>query len=247
MTNFLRIAILEDEWVARSYLSELVTLSGLGRIVGAFEFAADLEAVLLSQDFCDVAFIDIRLEPNPTAGIALVKKFAGHRPVPHFVFATAQPEHALDAWELGVSDYLLKPYSPERVTRCLARITNARQRSVAPMPDRLVARKKRNLVFLDLEDIVAFEAQDRAILVHSGGEMYEVDLTLATLESTFGDHFKRVHRNWLVPLAHVRELRRDEGEMMLLVGANHLQVPVSREKAHEVRESLLTVPGIRRR
>lgn len=243
----LRVVILDDEWAARGYLAELVSGSGLGQVVGAFDNSTELEQVLRAGDCCDLALIDIHLEPNPTAGIDLVKRMAGHRPLPYFVFSTAHTEHALAAYDLGVVDYLLKPYSAERVTRCLLRVQDAHRRREELVPERLVARKKRNLVFLEIDRVIAFEAQDRTTVVHAADGTYELDLTLAALSTTFAGRFTRVHRNWLVPLTLVRELVRDDGEISLLLGDRGLSVPVSRDKAQEVKELLLTGPGLRRR
>ena len=81
-------------------------------------------------------------------------------------------EHALEAFELGVADYLLKPFTQKRVNQCLQRLAQrlaGRFSAAGPSgPTRIVARNKRNLVFLDVESVWAFESADRLTLVHSG-------------------------------------------------------------------------------
>jgi DNA-binding LytR/AlgR family response regulator len=174
----------------------------------------------------------------------------GARPL--FVLATAFGQHALKAFDLGVADYLLKPFSEERVQQCLRRIQERRP-IAGPGPLRVVARRKRNLVFLDSAEIWAFEASDRLSFVHSREGKFDIDLSLAAIESSFGRSLIRVHRNWLVNLAFARELERDASETTLFVGASigdesqRIRVPVSRDRAQAVRNALLAnATGVRR-
>jgi DNA-binding LytR/AlgR family response regulator len=116
-------------------------------------------------------------------------------------------------------------------------------------PVRIVARRKRNLVFLDRSEVWAYEAADRLTFVHSSQGKFDVDLSLAAIEASSGS-LTRVHRNWLVNLDRVRELVREEGELALRVGQDlgtaHVRVPVSRDRARAVRELLLrSATGVR--
>lgn len=108
---------------------------------------------------------------------------------------------------------------------------------------RVVARKKSSLVFLDPEEIWAFEAADRLAFVHCRQGRFDIDLSLAAIERSFGHALTRVHRNWLVNLDRVTELARDLGETALLiggkVGSEGLRVPVSHDHAKAVRDLLL--------
>jgi hypothetical protein len=84
--------------------------------------------------------------------------------------------------------------------------------------------------------------------------VFDIDLSLAAIELSFGKRFLRVHRNWLVNTTHVRALDRDPGETVLVVGAGYeetsagIRVPVARDRALAVREQLLaTCTGLRQR
>ena len=74
---------------------------------------------------------------------------------------------------------------------------------------------------------------------------FNVDLSLSAIEASFGRALVRVHRNWLVNLAHVRELERDGGATSVFVGSGvgpescGVRAPVSRDHAQELREMLL--------
>ena len=117
----------------------------------------------------------------------------------------------------------------------------------------MVARRKRSLVFLDPADIWAFEASDRLSYVHSRLGKFDVDLSLASIETSYGRSLMRVHRNWLVNLAYARELEREGSETTLFVGASigdesqGIRVPVSRDRAQALRNALLAnATGVRR-
>lgn len=239
----LRALVLEDEWPARNYLVQLIEATGLAEVVGAVAGLGEARDVLAALAV-DVVFVDVQLSAGEN-GLELVQSMApsGGAP-PAFVLATAFSQHALEAWNLGVVDYLLKPFSEERVEQCLRRIAGRRQ-----MPGsgalRVVARRKRSLVFLDPTDIWAFEASDRLSYVHSRLGRFDIDLSLAAIESSFGRSLMRVHRNWLVNLDFVRELEREDGETTLFVGASlgdesqGIRVPVSRDRAQPLRTALL--------
>ena len=83
-------------------------------------------------------------------------------------------------------------------------------------PARIVARRKRSLVFLEPPEIWAFEAADRLTFVHTMHGTFDIDLSLAAVEASFGRAFVRVHRNWLVNAMHIKELERDGHETQAL-------------------------------
>lgn len=88
----------------------------------------------------------------------------------------------------------------------------------AQRPRRVVARRKKSLVFLDPQTIWAFEAADRLTYVHAPEGRFDIDLSLAAIEASFGRALFRVHWNWLVNLTCVKELDRDSGGAIVTVG-----------------------------
>jgi len=246
----LRALVVEDEWAARNYLVELLERSGAVEVIGAAASAEDARDVLRSRESpIDVAFVDVRLvgTERDDEGLDVVRSFARQPGAPMFVLATAFAQHALEAFDLGVVDYLHKPFTTERVAQCIERL-RARRSShpAATGPVRIVVRRKRALVFLRLEEVWAFEAAERLAFVHSSRGKFDVDLSLAAVEASFGRSLLRVHRNWLVSADHVKELEGAGSETELLVG--DLRVPVARERAQAVREALMQgTLGIRAR
>jgi len=253
----LRVLVVEDEWPARNYLVELIEASGLAEVVGAVGSVDEARQALDGGPpgvAIDVAFVDVQLEGGTETGLSLVRSMASAQRAPMFVLATAYEQHALEAFELGVVDYLLKPFNEERVVQCLKRVQGRRPAPEVPGDaPRIVARRKRSLVFLKPEEIWAFEAADRLTFVHTLHGTFDIDLSLAAVEASFGRAFVRVHRNWLVNAMHIKELERDGHETRLFVGSGvadagqGVRVPVARERSAAVREMLLAnATGLRR-
>jgi two-component system, LytTR family, response regulator LytT len=255
-TARLQALVVEDEWPAREYLVELLLATRQVEVVAAVAGAAEAREALGPGGIeVDVAFVDINLVSSggDEAGLQLVRELAGSKGAPLFVMATALRQHAAEAFDLDVVDYLLKPFSEERVGECVARIARRRARRNTPTPVRVVARSKRGLVFLQQSEVWAFEASERLSYVHSRGGRFDVDLSLAAIEASLGAGWLRVHRNWVVNQEHVKALERDElGSTLVLGGvvgaeAGDLRVPIARDKVQVVRDALLVgTTGIRR-
>jgi DNA-binding LytR/AlgR family response regulator len=234
----LRVLVVEDEAPARDYLVELLQLcDGIGEVVAAGNVAQATEAMRDPHGIA-AAFVDIRLvdRSGDATGLVWATAVMASPAPPLLVFATAAPEHALAAFEAGAVDYLLKPFTPVRVSRCVDRL-HARRQPRTSAPTRLLARAGSSLVFLAVDGVYAFEAADRMTHVHHVDGRFLVDPSLAALEHDLAPRLIRVHRNWLVAVDHVRRLERGP-EPTLVVGPR-LQVPVSRDRAALVREALL--------
>lgn len=253
----LRVVVVDDEWPARSYLVELLQSTGAAEVVAAVATVAEAQQALAPQAGAgvDVAFVDVQLAAGDDhGGLRWIREASREARAPRFVLATAYRQHAAEAYELGVADYLVKPFTPQRVAACVQRlhVQGAAGRADHAIPLRIAARRQRAIVFLELDEVWACEASDRLTYVHSARGRYDLDLTLSAIGSSFGRTMLRVHRNWLVNASRVLELDREAGDMSLFVGSvaggerTGVRVPVAKERATEVRELLLaTARGVR--
>lgn len=246
----LRALVVEDEWAARNYLVELLEGSNLALVTGAIASADEARGLLLGEgrSAFDVVFLDIRLAGR-TEGLHIARELVGLSHAPWLVLATAFHAHAIEAFDLGVVDYLLKPFTEQRVEQCLRRLHARRPRPLPARPLRIAARRQKSLVFFDRDEVWAFEAAERLTRVHTARGIFDVDLSLSAIEASMGRAFNRVHRNWLVNVAHIRELERD-GETRVWVGhgdGHGMHVPVARERSTQLRDLLLAgATGLRR-
>ncbi len=243
--------VLEDEWPARNLLVELLRGTGEFGNLAAVATVQEAKQVLECGELgIQVVFADIRLtgRPDDVSGLQWVRSLQALPQPPMVVLATAVAHHAVEGFELGAVDYLLKPYAEQRVQRCVERLLSRHRSATEPSsPLRLVARDQNALVFLEVEGMLAFEAADRLTYVHHDKGKYCIDLSLQAIDALLESQSLRVHRNWLVAPHQVRSLARDSGELVLRVGET-LVVPVSRDRARAVREQLLKgAIGIRTR
>jgi len=148
---------------------------------------------------------------------------------------------------------------------------NARSRSVtgkeeAPRSTFLVRGRRREpilriaarsgghrIVLLDFREVWAFETRARLAFVHSVFGRFDIDVSLAELELMLGPDFLRVHRNWLIAVKKVRQLRRKSGALDLFVGervvdeSHGVFAPIAPGRIREVRRQLLgDAVGLRR-
>jgi DNA-binding LytR/AlgR family response regulator len=247
-----RALVVEDEWAARNYLVEMLHASGHAVVVAAVATLPEAQQALAPGGIAvDVAFVDIHLGHGDEAGMHLVRTLAGTPQAPLFVLATALSQHAVEAYALGVADYLLKPIHEDRVTECLLRLQQRLAHTASrSVPDRVVARSKKGLVIFARDEVWAFEAAGRLMFVHTARGRFDVDLSLAAFEVSLGSDFLRVHRQWLVHTAHVRAIENEDGETVVVVGDEppaEVRVPVARERRGAVRDLLLHgATGLRR-
>lgn len=252
----LRALIIEDELPAREYLVELLEESKLAEVVGAVGNVDQARQALResSRFTVDAVFVDVRLAGSGDAsGLGLVRQFAQEPNAPMFVLATAFKEHAIEAFSLDVVDYLLKPFTAERVNECLRRLLARRPAMHASARARIVARHQKKLVFLEPDEVLAFEASERLTFVHTLHGKFDVDLSLSVIELSLGRTLMRVHRNWLVNTAYIKELEREGRDSRIFLGVGFgadqrgIRVPIGRDRTQAVRDLLLNgATGTRR-
>ena len=227
----LRVAIVDDEPLARRRLATLVERAGAEVVgdAGDAETAADLIARLDP----DVVLLDVRM-PGPS-GVDLARRL-GARPV--VVFTTAYSEHAVDAFDTAATDYLLKPVDSEKLARALARAA-ARIAAAGPGNEpHITARSGEVVRVFPVRAIARFTAQHKYTGFIIDGAEHLIDEPLASLEERLAAWgFVRVHRAELVQTARIRALRArgDAAEVELDDGQ---RVPVNRRLVAAVRRRL---------
>ena len=109
-TEAVSVLVVEDEWPARNFLVTLLQESGLAEVTAAVATLDEAREALGPDGIAvDVAFVDVQLAgaARDDAGLALIRSLAGAPEAPLFVLATASDAHAVEAFDLGVVDYLL--------------------------------------------------------------------------------------------------------------------------------------------
>lgn len=240
--------IVDDEPLARRVLREEVeALDQLVVIGEAEDGQSALAAIATTKP--DVVFLDIQM-PGMT-GLDVLREFKGGEHVPVFIFVTAYDEHAIQAFEAGAVDYLLKPVSQVRLLKAVEKARrlvrnpaeNAEavariQESVAPAnrnARRIVGRYGKEYYLLNADEVLAFQAEGELVWIITQKQRFLATQTLKAIEDKLaGLHFQRIHRSALVNLDHVRKMSAMSSQRWLLTLTNGQEFVVSKRQAHSV-------------
>ncbi|HEX9952839.1 MAG TPA: LytTR family DNA-binding domain-containing protein [Rubricoccaceae bacterium] len=202
----LRVLIADDERLGRKRLLDLLAAEPDVTVVGAAA-TGDEALALADQHAPDVAFLDIQM-PG-LLGLDVASRLAG---VPAVVFVTAHAQHALRAFDLAATDYLLKPFDDARFRTALARARAAVQAHTAPARAgdvtpylRHIAAEVRGVRRLVSVDAVSHVTQDGPYaLVHTAGQTFVVREQMQAFEARLDPAmFVRAHRSAIVRLGAV--------------------------------------------
>jgi len=250
MTRPLRVLIADDELLARKRLMRLLATLPDVEVVGECQDGKEVLA-RVHQGGVDVVLLDIHM-PHLT-GMEAMRLFPAE--APYVIFCTAHPDHAVEAFDSGAVDYLLKPLEAPRLQKALqrARSREAQRRFEAERAlhrprgaerplDRLAIPTRQGIVLVDPQQVTHALLGDGLVTVHTLNAQYLSDATLQELQARLPPCFERVHRRALLNLEHVRQLEPLEtgGYIARTVGGH--AVEVSRQSARELRRKL----GLRR-
>jgi len=233
----LSVLTVDDERPSLDELSYL--LADCARVGSVTAVMSATEALrLIQQRQFDVVLLDIRMPGLD--GLELAKVLAQFSRPPAVVFVTAHEEHALQAFEVGASGYLLKPVDHEQLAHALERaVPDVAGRSDLHEPfDVLAAESGNATTIVARGDVSWVESAGDYVRLHTiDGSAYLVRVPISVLQESWTGHgFARIHRSFLVALREIRELRTDGPQMTVRIGDREL--PVSRRHAHELRERL---------
>jgi len=245
----MKTLIVDDEPIARRVLREELELVPDVSVVG--EAADGREALQqIAKLKPDLVFLDLQMPGMD--GFDVVRSLEG-KALPVVVIVTAYDQHAIQAFDAGAIDYLLKPIRHERLEKAVERARKLRGRPkaaaeniarIAAMPDEMQAARGRRIVgksgaeffLLDPDDVLAFQAEGELVWIITAKHRFlsaqSLRMVEARLEKT---QFQRVHRNAIVNVNHVRKMSPMTSQRWLLTLTNQQQLIVSKRQAHSIR------------
>jgi len=236
LSGILRAVIVDDEELARAVLREY--LAADTDIEISAECANGFEAVkAVAEHRPDILFLDIQMPKlNGFEVLELIEE------QPAVIFITAYDQHALRAFEVHAVDYLLKPFSAERLAQALELARQRRKygggewaglvqdiRTQNKPLERVLIRDGTKVHVLPAEKIDYVEAQDDYVCFKSAGKEHLKQDTLSNLETLLDPgRFIRIHRSYILNVERLArlELYAKDSRMAILVDGT--QLPVSR-------------------
>jgi len=247
----MKALIVDDEPVARRVLREGLELFPDVQVVGdAADGKEALQKIATLQP--DVVFLDLQMPVM--SGFEVVRNLSGPT-LPAVVIVTAFDQHAIQAFEAGAIDYLLKPVSEARLRSTVDRVQNLLDRpneiaanmdkisSVQPPPAarsrKVVGRSGEDYFLLDIDDILAFQAERELVWIIASKQRLLATQSLRVIAERLAEpQFQRVHRNAIVNVNHVRKMSPLSSQRWLVTLSNSLQLVVSKRQAHNIRNIL---------
>ena len=245
--------IVDDEPIARQVLREELEQIHDIEIVGEAEHGEEALRKIASLQ-PDVVFLDLQM-PG-LSGFDVIRKLEGGK-LPIVVIVTAYDQHAIEAFEAGAVDYLLKPVNEARLRKALDRVRQlygrrleiaeslaqlaaaGSERQATARTRKIVGRKGEEYFLLDIEEVLALQADGELVWIITGRQRLLATQSLRSLEERLkGQPFRRVHRNAIVNINHVRKMSAMSSQRWLLTLSNGQELMVSKRQAHGIRDLL---------
>jgi two-component system LytT family response regulator len=217
----IRTVIIDDEPLARDKLRGFLAKHPAFELVG--EASDGRSAItLLEESRPDLALLDIQMPELD--GFEVLAAVEGQT-LPYVIFVTAYDEYAVQAFEVGAVDYLLKPVSPDRFDQALERAEARLRRGADPefaarlaraleqlaptrLPvERFLVRERGRSSFVAVAEIDWIEAAGNYLKLHARSGTHLLRATMKELEARLDPtRFVRIHRTTIVNLDRVRYL-----------------------------------------
>lgn len=219
MSSTYKTIIIDDEAHAREGLKNLLsqfpeTFSIIGIAKNGIEAKEKIENLQP-----DLIFLDI--EMPECSGFELL---AALKQIPIVVFCTAYNQYALEAFETNSIDYIVKPVKLERIAKTVDKLASfqknisqdemlkvlkdiANKKEVKKMTS-ITVKKNERLLFIKLEEVAFFEADNIYIKIHSDSGVYLSNETITNLENKLPDNFLRIHRGIIINKDFVNDIQK---------------------------------------
>ncbi|MCQ2305663.1 MAG: LytTR family DNA-binding domain-containing protein [Bacteroidales bacterium] len=210
------VVIVDDEFLARKLLQDYVSkINSLQLVASCANAVEAIEA--LKSNKVDIFLLDIQM-PDIT-GLELVQSLE-HKPA--VIFTTAYSEFAVDAFNLGVTDYLLKPFDFPRFFQAISKaigsnaqteVVNAKKTSdaVSKSADFITVKADYKLYKINYDDLLFIEGQHEYVTFHTPQRRITALFALKDLEEMLPqDRFVRVHKSYIVSFDHIQDLDKSD-------------------------------------
>lgn len=230
----MKVLIVDDEKLALSRLKRLLNEQNILDII---EVDNPIKAITeVAKEKIDVAFLDISM-PTMT-GLELANNLIEINPNIYIVFQTAYEEYALEAFDCGGMDYILKPISEESIKKSLDKIS--KYKNLEDDTKKIIAKRGNKIYLISIDDIYYIKADlDEVIIKIKGADAY-LRKKIGDMENILkGKNFFRIHRSYIVNVDKIRSMQSvEQSKLEISFDGIDDVVTSSKDGAKEFREYL---------
>lgn len=210
--TMIRCLVADDEKLARNTLRNYISRIDEMKLVADYQNAMEVQSFLSAGNHIDLLFLDIQM-PGLT-GLELVQSL--RQPI-QVVFTTAYKEYATLAYDLHVTDYLVKPFSFERFNQALEKV----RKNIEVEQDFIWVKEDRISKRIQIRDILYLEGYGNYTKIHLKDRMILAYTSLANLLSELpSTRFQQIHKSYVVNLLHITAF----DSLSMIVGGIRLRV-----------------------
>ena len=247
----LKTLIVDDEPIARKVLrEELESIPNVEVVGEADNGAAALEQIQRHRP--DLVLLDLQMPLM--GGLDVVRNLKHGTHIPVIVIVTAYDSYAIEAFEAGAVDYLLKPVGQERLAKAverakrvtgkeavekLARLQEIAEPAAGERVRRVVGKVGEEYFLLSAADISAFQAEGDTVWIIAQKRKYLATQTLKALEERLKNtSFRRIHRNAMVNIDHIQKMSAMTSQRWLITLSDDKELIASKRQARSIRDLL---------
>jgi DNA-binding LytR/AlgR family response regulator len=246
----IRVLIADDEAPARNKMVRLLQNFPEVEVINVSSNGLDaLENIQLLKP--DVAFLDIEM-PGLT-GLEVAAQVPIDLPV-HIVFATAYNEHAIKAFEVNAIDYLMKPFSEERLKLTFERMerkayasnleevkgfSNVLANGDQSLANKIAVANGDRFKLIDPKEVIFIEVDERIPRLYTAEKSYILNLALEAIEKKLPSHqFIRISRSCIINIEEIKEIVLWFSNRYKIVMSNDKELMSSRERSKVIKSIL---------
>ena len=241
----MNVIIVEDEFPARKELRYFIENNTSMNIVGEFNNGLDVLS-FIQENNIDAIFLDINIPKLD--GMLLAKTINKFKNKPKIIFITAYENYAVEAFNLDIFDYILKPYSEERIISMLNKLEklcntkkqnkNEKKSLSQKVPNKISLWKDNKIYIVNIDDIYYCEAKERYTYIYTKDGEYHIRECISEVEKIINnENFFKCHRSYLVNLLKIEEVVPWFNNTYLLkLNSEKYEIAVSRSKVKSFRE-----------
>ncbi len=223
--------ILDDDNVSRLALEELLNQTGTIEVIASCEKVTEALKAINTHEI-DIIFLDIEMpEMN---GFEFLETLSES---PYIIFISSRESYALKAYETSATDYLLKPFSLDRLLKAINKVKEAKQQRLASSENNtaknIFIKADSAFVKLDIDSINWIESLGDYVTIHTDDKKYVVNITMKKVEEKLSSaSFCRIHRSFIINLNKIDKIEEN------IVIIKNKTFPVSRSNKKDLYERI---------